>query len=165
MPDRAIILIVEDQEDDIFLIRKAFKKAGVINPIHIARDGQEAIEYLNGEGKYAHRDEYPLPELILMDLKMPRVDGYQVLQWLRQQPGIAEIPVIVLTSTEQIREINYAYTLGANSFLVKPGDFNDYKALAENLHAYWIKTSRRPECSRPPKQRKDTDALARKRVT
>jgi CheY-like chemotaxis protein len=162
MADRAVILVVEDQEDDIFLVRKAFKNAGVPNPIHVVRDGQEALDYLSGQGKYAHRDEYPLPDLILLDLKMPRMDGFQVLQWLRQQTGISAIPVIVLTSSDQVWEINTAYALGANSFLVKPGDFDDYKNLAEILQTYWLKTVRRPESSRPQKIRQRDSTPNRK---
>jgi CheY-like chemotaxis protein len=161
MSDQAVILVVEDQEDDIFLIRKAFKNAGVANPLHVVRDGQEAVEYLSGEGEYANRDEHPLPELVLMDLKMPRMDGFQVLQWLRQQPGLSDIPVVVLTSSDQVREINTAYALGANSFLVKPGDFEDYKNLAGILQTYWLKTVKRPESSRPPRKR-HSDSAARK---
>src|ERR1041385_2799510 len=153
MSDQAVILIVEDQDDDIFLIRKAFKKAGVTNPIHVVRDGQEAIDYLSGEGEYANRAEHPLPELILLDLNMPRMDGFQVLQWLRQQPELGQIPVVVLTSSDRISEINSAYAIGANSFLVKPGDFEDYANLAAMLDTYWIKTVKRPESSRPPKKR------------
>src|SRR6476646_8435725 len=102
--DHAVILLVEDQEDDIYLIRKAFKKAGVLNPIHVVRDGEEAIEYLSGEGRFENRAEHPLPELIMLDLKMPRLNGFQVLQWIRQQTDFGAIPVIVLTSSEQIWE-------------------------------------------------------------
>src|ERR1041385_9060587 len=157
MSQHAVILVVEDQEDDIFLIRKAFRKAGVPNPLHVVRDGQEAIEYLSGEGAYANRAEHPLPDLVLLDLKLPRVDGFQVLQWLRQQSGISEIPVVVLTSSDQTWEINTAYSLGANSFLVKPGDFEDYKTVAGILQAYWLKTVKRPEASRPPKKREQSN--------
>ena len=154
MSDHAVILLVEDQEDDIFLIRKAFKKAAVLNPIHVVRDGEEAIEYLSGEGRFENRAEHPLPELILLDLKMPRRDGFQVLQWIRQQEGFSEIPVVVLTSSEQIWEINMAYSMGANSFLVKPGDFEDYKSLAAVVHAYWLKHAKRAESSRTPRKKK-----------
>jgi CheY-like chemotaxis protein len=152
--DHAVILLVEDQEDDIFLIRKAFRKSGVINPIHVVRDGVQAVEYLSGEGPFVNRAEHPLPELILLDLKMPRMDGYQVLQWLRQQEGFGTIPVIVLTTTEHGREINMAYSLGANSFLTKPGDFKDYEALASVIHTYWLKRVKLPEASRTPRKAK-----------
>jgi CheY-like chemotaxis protein len=159
--DHAVILLVEDQEDDIFLIRKAFKRAEVPNPIHVVRDGEEAIEYLSGEGRFSNRDEHPLPEIILLDLKMPRRDGFQVLQWIRSQPGLSEIAVIVLTSSEQVWEINTAYSIGANSFLVKPGDFEDYKSLASVLQSFWLKFARRAESARPPRKKKSENGHKR----
>src|SRR5882762_10353741 len=113
MPDHAVILIAEDSEDDIVLIRRAFEKAKVLNPLHFVRDGAEAMAYLKGEGKYANRAEFPLPELLLLDLKMPRVDGFDVLRWIRQQPGLSTLRVVVLTSSEDIRDVNVAYRLGA----------------------------------------------------
>src|SRR5262245_10649782 len=127
MSSHALILLVDDGEDDVYLIRKAFQLAGVANPIHVARDGEEAIAYLVGAGQYSNHDEHPLPDLILLDLKMPRLGGFEVLTWIRRQPGLQGIAVVVLTSSEQIWEVNKAYALGANSFLVKPADFQDYK--------------------------------------
>src|SRR5437879_6114874 len=120
MSEYALILIAEDREDDIFVIRRAFEKAHLLNPLQVVRDGEEAIAYLKGEGKFANRGEYPLPELLLLDLKMPRIDGFEVLRWIRQQPGLNALRVVVLTSSEDIRDVNQAYRLGANSFLVKP---------------------------------------------
>ena len=117
--DTSVILVVEDREDDILLIRRAFDRASVTNPIQVVRDGEEAIAYLIGEGQYANRDEYPLPVLVLLDLKLPRKDGFEVLSWIRSQPGIRSLPVVVLTSSNQIRDVNRAYQLGANSFFVK----------------------------------------------
>src|SRR2546429_5508391 len=120
MSDSALILIAEDQGADISIILRAFTKARVLNPVQVVRDGEEVIAYLNGEGKFANRAEYPLPELLLLDLKMPRIDGFEVLRWLRQQPGLATLRVVVLTSSKEMRDLNLAYQLGANSFLVKP---------------------------------------------
>src|SRR5258705_8683596 len=116
MPDQAVILLAEDREDDIALIRKAFARAYVLNPLQVVRDGEEAIAYLSGEGKYSNRAEYPLPDLLLLDLKMPRIDGFEVLKWIREQPGLSALRVVVLTSSEDIRDVNVAYRLGANSF-------------------------------------------------
>src|SRR5437879_1980484 len=99
MPDLSLILLVEDKEDDIFLIRRAFEKGGILNPLHVVRDGDEAIEYLAGEGKYNNRAEYPLPQLMLLDLKMPGTDGFEVLHWVRQQPGLSSLVIVVLTSS------------------------------------------------------------------
>src|SRR5437660_5264305 len=125
-PDQSVILLVEDREDDVVLIRRAFDKAKVINPIQVVSNGEEAIWYLKGEGKYANRAEYPLPDLVLLDLKMPRVDGFEVLRWIRQQPGLSSVRVVVLTSSDQMRDVNEAYQLGANSFLVKPLEFERF---------------------------------------
>ena len=86
MPENSVILLVEDRDDDVVLIRKAFEKAGLTNPFHVAHDGEEAIAYLSGEGKFSNRVEFPLPWLILLDLKMPKVNGFEVLQWIRSQP-------------------------------------------------------------------------------
>ena len=87
MPDQAVILLAEDSEDDILLIRKAFARVFINNPLHVVRDGVETIACLKGEAKYSNRDEYPLPDLMLLDLKMPELDGFEVLKWIRQQPG------------------------------------------------------------------------------
>src|SRR5262245_6778938 len=106
MPEQAVILLVEDREDDILLVRKSFEKGGINNPFQVVRDGEEAIQYLAGEGRYSNRAEYPLPDLILLDLKMPRVDGFEVLMWIRRQPGFGSIPVVVLTSSDAIRDVN-----------------------------------------------------------
>jgi CheY-like chemotaxis protein len=149
MSEHAVILLAEDEEDDVILIRRAFAKANISNPLHVVWNGQEAIAYLMGVGEYANRDEYPLPVLILLDLKMPRVGGFEVLQWLRQQPSLAPLPVLVLTSSERIRDVNEAYRLGANSFLVKPLDFENAVELSRLINDYWLKTTKIPETSRP----------------
>jgi CheY-like chemotaxis protein len=145
---------VDDSQDDVFLIQKAFEKAGVANPIKFVYDGEEAVAYLSGEGQYENRDEFPLPELILLDLKMPRMDGFQVLRWIRARRGLAGIPVLILTTSDQIWEVGAAYALGANSFLNKPADFEDFKHLAALVSQYWQKLVRLPECERPPRQKK-----------
>src|SRR5262245_59108944 len=125
MPDTGVILLVEDREDDVFLIRRAFKDAFVTNPLHVVRDGDEAISYLKGENKYSNREEFPLPDLMLLDLKMPKIDGFEVLKWIREQPSLAALRVVVLTSSEDLHDVNRAYKLGANSFMVKPLEFHD----------------------------------------
>jgi len=150
MSEHSVILLVEDLEDDILLIRKAFDRAQVPNPLFVVRNGEEAIAYLSGEGKYANRAEHPLPQMILLDLHMPRVNGFEVLQWIRQQPGLTGQLVIVLTSSNQMRDVHEAYKLGANSFLVKPLDFQNFVELGEIIRNYWINTNRSPESHRPP---------------
>ena len=151
MPDQAVILLAEDREDDIHLVRRAFKMAFLTNPLQVVRDGEECIAYLSGTGKYSNRAEYPLPDLLLLDLKMPRVDGFEVLAWLQQHPSLSSLRVIVVTSSESIRDVNRAYQLGANSFLVKPSDFLNYIEMSKFLSGFWLRMSKAPEISRPPK--------------
>ena len=152
MSDQAVILLVEDREDDILLVRKSFERGGINNPFQVVRDGEEAVHYLAGEGRYSNRAEYPLPDLVLLDLKMPKVDGFEVLMWIRRQPGFGTIPVVVLTTSDAIRDVNRAYALGANSFLVKPLDFENFVELAKMLRTYWLKESRRPSAQRPARK-------------
>jgi CheY-like chemotaxis protein len=104
-----------------------------------------------GAGVYANRAEYPLPDLFLLDLKMPRVNGFEVLEWLRDQPGLAALRVLVLTSSEDLRDVNRAYQLGANSFLVKPLDFQNVIQLSHLIQDFWLKVSSAPETYRPPR--------------
>lgn len=149
MADQAVILLVEDREDDILLVRKAFERGAIHNPLHVVRDGEEALHYLAGEGPYSNRAEYPLPDLILLDLKLPKVDGFDVVRWIRRQPGFSKIPVVVLTSSDAIRDVNRAYALGANSFLVKPLDFENFIETAKSLRKYWLTLNKRPTAVRP----------------
>jgi CheY-like chemotaxis protein len=151
MTEHAVILLAEDEEDYVLLIKRAFSQAKIPNPIHVVWNGQEAIAYLKGEGKYSNREEYPLPDLFLLDLKMPRVNGFEVLKWLRSQPGLAPLRVLVLTSSDAIRDVNEAYKLGANSFMVKPMDFQDFTQLSRLIKDFWLKTSKTPETFRPSK--------------
>ena len=158
MPDRAVILLVDDWEDDVFLMRRAMQKGNVPNPIFSVSRGEEAVAYLKGEGKYANREEYPLPGLILLDLKMPGMDGFEVLKWIRQQPGLSSMRVIVLTSSNRIRDVNEAYHLGANSFLVKPTDFEQFAATCKLITEYWLERDQEPESAREPRKAPNTKA-------
>ena len=163
MPDQALILLVEDREDDIFLLRRSFEKAGVANPIQVVRNGEEAISYLTGTGMYSDRAEFPLPELILLDLKMPRLDGFEVLKWLRSQPELSRLRVVVLSCSDDIQDVNRAYKLGANSFLVKPEDLNQFVELSSFINDYWFVLSKSPKASRlGPAPRKKAVLLRQK---
>ncbi len=153
MAEHAVILLAEDDEDYVLLIKTAFSQANVPNPLHVVWNGEEAISYLKGNGKYSNRDEYPLPDLMLLDLKMPRVNGFEVLQWLRTQPGLSSLRVLVLTSSDEIRDVNEAYRLGANSFLVKPMDFEDTASLSRLINDFWLKACRTPDTFRPPPEK------------
>jgi CheY-like chemotaxis protein len=149
MSDQAVVLLVEDIDDDAELVRRAFAKGNVVNPLQIVRTGEEALEYLTGTGRYSNRAEYPLPELLLLDLKLPGIDGFQVLRWIRQQPELKALRVVVLTSSEALSDATEAYKAGANSFLVKPIDFNDFVNVTNAIQGYWLWTSRTPEITRP----------------
>lgn len=144
-------MVVEDNEDHILLIRRAFSKSKVVNPLQVVRSGEDAIAYLEGVGRFSNRAEFPLPAIILLDLKLTGVDGFDVLRWIRQQPALRAIRVVVLTSSNAIRDVNLAYQLGANSFLVKPVDFEDFVSVTQALQGYWVWTDKAPEVSRPPK--------------
>jgi CheY-like chemotaxis protein len=148
-PSYDVILLAEDNDDHALLTRRAFKQAGLVNPLFVVQDGEEAIAYLTGEGKFANRSEYPLPTLLLLDLKMPRKNGFEVLEWLRGQPSLAALRVVVLTTSDQIHDVNRAYQLGANSFLTKPVDFRDFVQLSSAIKGYWLWMSRAPELERP----------------
>jgi len=157
MPDQTVILVAEDREDDVILIRQAFEKGGVRNPIFVVPDGEEAVSYLEGTGKYANRAEYPLPSLLLLDLKMPRKDGFEVLAWIRKQPGLKALRVVVLTSSELIYDVNLAYQLGASSFLVKPVDFENYTQLGQLVKKYWLVLDKAPTTHRAPLDKRETN--------
>ena len=148
-PNYEVILLAEDNEDHVILTKRAFKMAGLLNPLYNVENGEEAIAYLKGEGKFANRSEYPLPTLLLLDLKMPGKNGFDVLQWLRGQPTLSALRVVVLTTSDEIHDVNRAYQLGANSFLTKPVDFRDFVQLSSAVKGYWLWMSRAPELERP----------------
>lgn len=149
MSDQALFLLVEDSETDAILIRRAFVKGNIINPLQLVTNGDQAMAYLKGEGVFRNRAEYPLPELVLLDLKLPGIDGFQVLRWIRQQPEFKALRVVVLTSSDRIQDVNLAYQLGANSFLVKPVDFERFVEISQALKGYWLWLSKAPELQRP----------------
>jgi CheY-like chemotaxis protein len=144
MTDQNVILLVEDREDDVLLVQKAFAAANLNNPMQVLRSGEEAIWYLQGKGKYANRDEFPLPVLMLLDLKMNGMDGFQVLKWVRSEPDFRPLRVVVLTSSQDMADVNRAYSLGANSFLVKPLEFEHFREVSKNLKKYWLATDKGP---------------------
>jgi CheY-like chemotaxis protein len=144
-----LILIAEDNEDHVLLLRRALQKGAVLNPVFVVNDGEEAIAYLKGEGKYADRYEYPLPTLLLLDLKMPRKNGFEVLQWIRQQPGLRRLRVVVLTTSDAPQDVDRAYELGANAFMVKPLERKDFMELTSAIKGYWLWMSAAPELQVP----------------
>jgi CheY-like chemotaxis protein len=139
------LLIVEDNDNDVFLIQRAFQKANAPLAIQVERDGDAALAYLSGTGKYADRERYPLPAVVLLDLKLPRKSGLEVLANIRQQSGLKRLPVVMLTSSRQAADINRAYDLGANSYLVKPVEFDCLLEMLKYLRVYWLVLNERPE--------------------
>ena len=137
-PHHSVILLAEDREDDILIMRKAFAQTDFSGSLFVVRNGEEAIAYLRGDMPYGNRAEYPLPALLLLDLKMPKKDGFEVLAWLRQQPHLATLRVIVLTSSEATSDLKLAYELGANSFLPKPTESQDMIELAQSINGFWL---------------------------
>jgi CheY-like chemotaxis protein len=132
------VLVVEDDSTDVLLIERAFRKAHVAAAMQVVGDGDKAIAYLGGDGPYTDRARYPLPVLVLLDLKLPRRSGLEVLRWLRGQPGVRRLPVVVLTSSRQRSDVNRAYEHGANSYLVKPVDFDPLLDMIRALNLYWL---------------------------
>ncbi len=140
------ILLVEDDNADSMLIIRAFRKAKISNPVERVDHGDAAVDYLNGSREFNDRVEYPLPVLILLDLKLPRRSGFEVLAWIRNHPGqIRRIPVVVLTSSAHNEDINRAYDLGANSYLVKPGNPEILMDIVQSLDSYWLTLNSGPE--------------------
>jgi CheY-like chemotaxis protein len=131
------ILIVEDNPDDLFAIQRALRKANIRNPVAVVTDGRDALDYLAGVGRFADRALYPLPFMMFLDLKLPYVDGFDVLAWLRARAELDGIVVIVLTSSDEDRDHRRAYALGARSYLVKPPTADALVQLAVSLRSLW----------------------------
>ena len=132
-PTQDAILLVDDEADDILLTKRVFRQSGLAHPIYSVANGMGAIAYLNGNSPYQNRARYPLPAMILLDIKMPQIDGFEVLQWIRHQPAFANLPVVMLTASDQIQDVNTAYQLGANSVLVKPLDTASVVELSRSI--------------------------------
>lgn len=141
----ATILLVEDDENDVILIRRAFQKVGIDGLVHRVGDGDAAIAYLAGTGEYADRARYPRPNAVLLDLKLPRRSGLEVLTWARKEESLNHLPIIVLTSSREAIDLQQAYALGANSYLVKPVEFDSLLDLVRSFDAYWMTWNTTPE--------------------
>ena len=146
--EKQLFLLVEDSQNDVFLMQQAFKKAGLPNPIQVVSDGQEAISYLKGEGRYSDRAQYPLPMAVLLDLKMARMNGFEVLEWVRKQPNLKRVVVIILTASNRSSDADRAYDLGANFYLTKPGKFEDLVEMTKCLQD-WLRLNHFPSITQP----------------
>jgi CheY-like chemotaxis protein len=132
------ILVAEDDPTDAYFFERAFKRAGIPVTLHFVRDGQEAVDYLQGEGQFTDRARHPLPQLVLLDLKMPRLDGFDVLEWVRKQPGLSGVLIVIFSSSDEPKDMNRAYGLGANSYLVKPHSMGELTVLVGQFKKYWL---------------------------
>lgn len=139
------ILLVEDSPDDALLIQRAFRKANLANPVELVRDGEEAVAYLSGAEPYEDRARFPLPVFMLLDLKLPRRSGLEVLGWVREQPALRRLPVVVLTSSRESVDVNRAYDLGVNSYLTKPVGFEALIEMVKSINLYWLVLNENPE--------------------
>ncbi len=140
-----MILLVEDDPADSRLIQRALAKAELNEPVVRLTNGEDAISYLRGDPPYDNRHSYPLPRLVLLDIKLPKRNGFEVLEWLRRQlTQLRRIPVVMLTSSRHAVDVNRAYDLGVNSYLVKPDNFAELRQIAELLKQYWIHTNENP---------------------
>jgi CheY-like chemotaxis protein len=138
MLDQVPILLAEDDENDIFLMGRAFDRAGIPNPLQVVHNGQEAIDYLSGIGTFSNRDKFPLPGLIMLDLKMPWMDGFDVLKWLRTQRQFDTLPVVVLTSSKLQADIDKSRDMGVYDYRVKPQVFEEFVQLLKDVRSCWL---------------------------
>jgi CheY-like chemotaxis protein len=139
------VLVVDDNEDDAFFLKRGFLRAGVTVPLQFVQSGEEAMSYLEGREKFADRTKYPAPKLMLLDIKMPGTDGFDVLEWVREQPRLGLLPVIMLSSSDRQEDVNRAYELGANSYMMKPGTSEGYEYVAKGFASYWLKHNVLPQ--------------------
>lgn len=139
-----VILLTEDNPDDVQLTLRALKKSKILNEVIVAQDGVEALDYLFGTGKYAGRDTKILPQVVLLDLKMPKMDGLEVLQRIRSDARTKLLPVVVLTTSSEDRDRVESYKLGANSYVRKPVDFNQFAEAVNQLGLYWLVLNETP---------------------
>jgi CheY-like chemotaxis protein len=140
------ILVAEDDTTDAFFFQRAFQRAGIPVTLHFVRDGQEVIDYLEGKGPFGDRVAHPQPQLLLLDLRMPKLDGFDVLKWIRRRPELADLVVVLFSSSDEPRDLSRAYDLGANWYLVKPHSMDELTGLIGRFKKYWVEAN--PDASR-----------------
>ena len=138
------ILVAEDNPHDAFFLKRAFLRAGINAPIQFVDDGEQAVSYLGGNNPYGNRQNFPLPNLMVLDIKMPRLDGFGVLRWVRQQPKLRRLPIMVFTSSGEPRDVDLAHELGANAYTVKPSAPEQLLDVILSVERYWLRHHRYP---------------------
>jgi CheY-like chemotaxis protein len=138
------ILVAEDNPHDAFFLKRAFLRAGINAPIQFVDDGEQALNYLGGATPFTNRESFPLPNLMLLDIKMPRLDGFGVLRWVRRQPRLRRLPVVVFTSSGEPRDVDLAHELGANAYTVKPSAPDQLLDVVLSVERYWLRHHRYP---------------------
>jgi CheY-like chemotaxis protein len=139
------VLVVEDDPNDVLLLKRAFSKGGPEMPLQFARDGQEALDYLKGVDRFADRNLYPLPTLLVVDLKLPGIDGFEIIRWVRKESELRDLRIVVLSSSNEPSDISRAHHLGANAYHVKPNDPNALVGMVEGLKTYWADRNAGPD--------------------
>lgn len=141
---RSTVLLAEDDEDDYMLTKEAFVETGMAHVLYRVKDGEELMDYLLHQGAYSDPNYAPVPALILLDLNMPKKNGYEALKEIKSNPGLRQIPIVVLTTSKQKEDVQAAYDLGANSFITKPGDFSHFVNMIKSVTQYWFEESKLP---------------------
>lgn len=144
MNNPTAILQVEDDPNDVLLVRRAFRRSNPDIQLQVVTDGEQAVEYLSGQGAYANRAEHPLPSLVLLDLKLPRKSGLEVLGWIRSHAQLHRLRVVMFTSSKREDDVNAAADLGANAYLVKSVDFGDFTTMIDTLAKFWLEFAETP---------------------
>ncbi len=144
MNGKALILHVEDDPNDVVLVGLAFRKSGVPVTLQVVNDGEQAVQYLAAAGQYSNRKAFPRPSLVLLDLKLPRRSGLEVLAWVRSREDLRRMPIVMLTSSNQPNDVNRAYDLMANSYLVKPSALDELVEMVKKVSHYWLEMNIKP---------------------
>jgi CheY-like chemotaxis protein len=147
-PPSNLILLVDDSEEDSLLLKHELERAGLANPLFFLSNGAEAIAYLAGQGRFQNRTQYPVPSVLLLDLKMPGLDGFDVLSWIGKRPELKRLLIVVLSGSADVKQVTRAYELGANSYLTKPANPLDLANLANFFRGYWTISNRSPNPAR-----------------
>ena len=144
MDPKLLILVAEDDPNDVLLLKRAFLKNGVNNPVHSCSNGEDAIAYLQGKGEYQDRIKFPFPTMLITDLKMPRAGGFEILQWLRAHPECHVIPILIFSASRDVEDVRRAYQMGANAYLNKPSKSEELQNMVRIVSEFWT------ICEKPP---------------